>query len=67
LEIPIVSPRKGDCVRWIVGNKESAAIHSEPDFSHMPGTEEQIKDLARNWNQEYITPPVTASGEVVLT
>lgn len=36
LEVPCVQVNKGECVRWVVGDKERAAIHSEPDMSDMP-------------------------------
>lgn len=35
LEIPVVSARAGECVRWIVADSERAAIHAEPDMSNM--------------------------------
>lgn len=34
--VPIVLLKKGECVRWVVGDGERAGIHSEPDMSHMP-------------------------------
>lgn len=36
LGVGIVRVRPGQAVRWIVGNKEYAGIHSEPDLSELP-------------------------------
>lgn len=34
--VPIVRLKSNECVRWVVGDGERAAIHSEPDMSDMP-------------------------------
>lgn len=36
LEVPRFMPRRGECIRWIVGDDQKAGIHSEPDMSDMP-------------------------------
>ncbi|KAK9895030.1 hypothetical protein P389DRAFT_172599, partial [Cystobasidium minutum MCA 4210] len=56
LQVPTVVPNNCECVRWVMGDADRAAIHSEPDMSDMPegrlfvmllpGTEAQVRDLA---------------------
>jgi hypothetical protein len=36
LGVPVLSATSGECVRWIVGEDEKAAIHAEPDMRDMP-------------------------------
>lgn len=36
LGVPRVQPKQGECIRWVVGDNDNAAIHSEPDMSDMP-------------------------------
>ena len=60
-EAAIFQGKPGELGRWVVGNDEFAVIHSEPPIhgpriflSFLPGTDEQIRELCRNWNQVFV-------------
>jgi len=60
-EAVVLQGQPGELVRWVVGNDEFAAIHSEPPIhesriflSFLPGTEEQIRELCSGWKTVFV-------------